>query len=345
MSDPVVALTVATLLLALGAALFWPGRGLAVRWAGELRKTERVLLEDALKHLYDDEYHDRTANLNSLAGALGVPRNRAAGLAQRLETLNLVTSSGGILRLTGEGRSDALRVIRIHRLWERYLADHSGHAPTEWHARAERLEHTTSLEQADALAARMGHPRFDPHGDPIPTASGEIAPQRGRPLTTLESGNHATVVHVEDEPAAIYAQLVAEGIEPGMHVRVVETSHERIRFELDGAEVLLAPVVAGNISVVPRATPEAGDRTHDGVSTLAELQPGEAAVVVDIARNCYGPQRRRLLDLGLLPGTAVEVDLAAPSGDPVAYRIRGAAIALRREQAEMVQIRTATEVQ
>jgi DtxR family Mn-dependent transcriptional regulator len=339
MGNPALLLLVGLLGLALAAALFWPRLGWLGHWSELLHKTDRVLLEDALKHLHDDEYLGRSASLNSLAGALGIPRNRAARLAERLEGLGLIRSGEADFRLTPEGRRYALRVIRIHRLWERYLAEHSGLAQTEWHARAERLEHSTSEEQADALAVRMGHPRYDPHGDPIPTASGEIPPARGRALTSLEPGSSGAVIHVEDEPPAIYAQLVAQGIEPGMRVRLIEADGKRIRLEVEGDECVLAPVVARNVTVTPLVAASELDGPAAAQETLASLAPGERATVVEISRACFGPQRRRLLDLGLLPGTEVEAELASPSGDPVAYRIRGASIALRREQADRVQIR------
>jgi DtxR family Mn-dependent transcriptional regulator len=336
MSGPASALLIGGLLIVLAAVLLWPRRGVLVRWWAALRKTERVLLEDALKQLFDEEYLGRLGSLNGLAGALGISSNRAADLVARLEAMELIAHEEGGLRLTSEGRSNALRVIRIHRLWERYLADHSGLEQTEWHERAERLEHRTSEAEAEAMAQRMGHPRFDPHGDPIPTATGEIAPRRGRPLNDLAAGERATIVHVEDEPSAVYAQLVAEGIEPLMSLRVLEVTGERIRIELDGDERVLAPVVARNISVVPIAAPEA--EGPSSAEKLSGLAPGERGVVVSIARSCFGAQRRRLLDLGLVPGTEVEAEMSAPSGDPVAYRIRGATIALRREQADRVHI-------
>jgi len=181
----------------------------------------------------------------------------------------------------------------------------------------------------------MGHPRFDPHGDPIPTAAGEIAPRRGQPLNDLRPGEWAAVAHVEDEPAAVYAQLVAAGIEPLMTVRVLEASGEMIRIELEGDEHVLAPVVARNVTVEPLGWSWPEPETAERLSALA---PGERAVVRRISGACYGPQRRRLLDLGLLPGTEVEAELAAPSGDPVAYRIRGASIALRRAQADQIYV-------
>ena len=156
-------------------------------------------------------------------------RRRARGPAGRLDLLDLLDHDDGTLRLTAEGRREALRVIRIHRLWERYLADETGLDAREWHAHAERREHGTSAQQAEALAATLGHPRYDPHGDPIPTPSGEVPPHQGMPLTQLSAGQVAEIVHLEDEPDAVFAQIIAAGLMPGMRVRVLERSPKRLR--------------------------------------------------------------------------------------------------------------------
>jgi DtxR family Mn-dependent transcriptional regulator len=82
----------------------------------------------------------------------------------------------------------------------------------------------------------------------------------------------------------------------------------------------------------------------DGVKTLADFKPGERATVLGLARSCRGPERRRLLDLGFVAGTAVEVEMISPSGEPTAYRVRGTVIALHREQARLVLANNAGEV-
>jgi Fe2+ transport system protein FeoA len=91
----------------------------------------------------------------------------------------------------------------------------------------------------------------------------------------------------------------------------------------------LAPVV----SLVPH-----GERSTSAPSTLADLEAGESARVIRIAASCTGSQRRRLLDLGVVRGTEIRSEFGSTSGDPVAYRIRGALIALRRSQARTVEI-------
>jgi len=233
MTHPVIALLTAGAAVAVAVLLLWPVRGWLWRGLRALRATERVAIEDALKHLFDFEYNGRAANLQSVSGALAVSGNRAAEILARLQAQELVELEGGGYRLTAEGRRYALRIVRVHRLWERYLSEETGLDPAAWHNEAERLEHTTSAAEADALAARMGHPSHDPHGDPIPTAGGEIGPPRGMPLTELAIGELAEIVHIEDEPEAIYAQLVAEGLHPGMRVRVNESTPRRVRFEAD----------------------------------------------------------------------------------------------------------------
>lgn len=335
MIDPAIALAVGLGLAGAAVLLLWPVRGLLWRWLRGLRATERVLIEDALKHLFDFEYKERIANLQSLSGALAVSGNRAAELLRRLQEQELVSFDGDGYRLTPEGRKYALRVVRIHRLWERYLAEETGLAPDDWHTEAEIREHTISPEEADELSASLGHPRYDPHGDPIPTAGGDIAPLEGRPLTELAVGELAEIVHVEDEPDAVYAQLVAEGLYPGMRVRVNESGSQRIAFEADAEEHVLAPILAANLSVLPLPRDE---EMLGPFSRLSSLDIGERARVVALSPVLRGLERRRMLDLGLIPGTEVTAEIRSPGGDPTGYRIRGAVIALRREQADQVKI-------
>lgn len=340
MLDPLWSLGIVAAALVLSVLLFWPGTGLAWRWRRGSAASDRVEVEDALKHIWDGEYRQRPATLESLAGVLGLSGRAAAELVDRLGRLDLLDHDDSTLRLTGEGRREALRVIRIHRLWERYLADETGLDAREWHAHAERREHLTSERQAEALAATLGHPRFDPHGDPIPMPSGEVPPHQGMPLTQLTADQVAEVLHIEDEPEAVFAQIVAAGLMPGMRVRVLERTPQRLRVEAETDEVVLAPVVAANVTVLPIDQPE---HQTGAMTRLSAIELGEAAEVVALAATCRGPQRRRLLDLGLVPGTRVASELRGPSGDPTAYRIRGALIALRRDQAHHIFVHKVTE--
>ena len=335
MVNPLIALLAATLLVVSIITAFWPDRGLYWRLRRAFRASERVLAEDALKHLFDCEYKGRIATLQSLSGALSVPGHRAAEIVGQLEAKELIVAASGGYELTTEGRNYALRIVRIHRLWERYLSDETGFEPAVWHQEAELREHTTSKDEAEKLAARMGHPRYDPHGDPIPTSGGEILPPAGKSLIDMPVNQFGEIVHIEDEPEAVYAQLVAEGLHPGMQVRVLDSSPQRIRFEANAEEYVLAPVVAANLSILPlpQETEVVGP-----FERLASLSPGQSGKVVSILPTMRPRERRRMLDLGLIPGTEVSAELRSASGDPTGYRIRGAVIALRLEQAEQIQI-------
>lgn len=341
MPNPALALGAALLLLALAGLAFWPRRGLWSRWQQARHNTDRVRTEDALKHIHKCEMHGRRPTLESLAGALQLSTDEAASLLVEMETRNLVQVTNGDFHLTATGREAALHIIRAHRLWERYLADETGYDETHWHEQAERYEHTLQPAQVEQLSSQLGHPTHDPHGDPIPDAEGHYVSHGGQSLNALPLDRLARIVHIEDEPETVYAQLVAEGLYPGMDVRLIEASPHRVTVWANGDVHVLAPVVAANISVVPHEPPAAGvtpPAETEAHLTLAALQLGQQGEVVRISARCRGSERRRMMDLGILPGTTIRAELRSPSGDPVAYRIRGALVALRREQAQLIHI-------
>lgn len=335
MIDPVSALTAFGALAAVLALLFWPRRGV-VAWLGRMSHlSERVLLEDAVKHVYTCESMGRSCSLESLAGRLEISRGRAAGLLSQLAESGLTRNDESGPRLTEEGRASALQLVRTHRLWERYLADRTGVPAGEWHEKAERMEHALSTEETDELAARLGHPAWDPHGDPIPTSGGELPKVERLTLSGAEPGRTVEIVHLEDEPREIYDALLEDGLDLGARVEVLGRDGNRVRLRARGREWALDQVVARNVTV--RHLPE-GARADAAVATLLEVEPGGSARVVGISPACKGSQRRRLLDLGVVRGTVIETAFRSAGGDPIAYRIRGALIALRREQAEWVRV-------
>ena len=341
MIDPALALAAFTLVLAAVVALLWPRWGLLARFRRGSRASVRVAMEDALKHLYKCQRQGREATVESVAGALEVPQAAASKILMELREAGLV-EPGRPTVLNEEGQSYALRVIRTHRLWERFLADRTGVAPGEWHARAEEEEHRLSPRAVEELDARLGYPRFDPHGDPIPTASGDLPEAIGVPLTHLEAGEQGRIVHLEDEPPALYERLLQAGLSPQMHFRVLPSDDGRIHLAVDGRTLTLDAGAAGNVTVdTTLATPHVPGWKG---RTLVDLRPGESGEVVHLSPACQGVQRRRLLDLGVVPGTRITAELAAASGDPTAYRIRGALVALRREQQRWVRLRESSDV-
>lgn len=336
MIAPGNALIIFAVLTAVAGLLFVPKYGIVSRWKRARRGLQRTLIEDALKHIFDYEYKNMSCTTESIAGALLISSDTAAELLTRLSSMGLLITNENGVKLTPEGNSYALRVIRVHRLWERYLADETSVPPTEWHASAEEAEHFMTAEQTEALAAQIGNPNFDPHGDPIPTTTGEMPPKKGHSLLILNGGDFAVITHIEDEPEAVFAQLIAQGLYVGMQVMMIERTNERVRFAADGEEIILAPILANSVTVT--SITEEDQRITHPLDTLSSLKIGEEAQVLNISKALRGQQRRRLMDLGVVPGTVIRAEMASASGDPTAYNIRGAMVALRKQHASMIFI-------
>ena len=335
--DPGTALLAGILALLLAGVVFWPRKGLIALWSKGRLNTQRVLLEDALKYLFDCEYKNISCRLNGMAGNLNISANRATHLLDSLRSMGLIKSQEDAFTLTDAGRSYALRIIRVHRIWERYLADETGVGHLEWHGDADSKEHYLSPAAADQLAAQIGNPVFDPHGDPIPSSQGEIPAYAGKPLSTLQEGELARIVHIEDEPSAIFEQIAALGLYPGMQVYMMDVSEDRIQFAANGEPCVLAPMFASNITVVSLARQEEPIKEKNEV--LSSLKIGESAEIRGISPSCRGQQRRRLMDLGIVPGARIVATFRSASGDPVAYRLLGATVAIRKSQADMIYVK------
>ncbi len=333
MINPLIALLVGLLVLAIISFILWPKVGVNARWRRWAHDSDRIQIEDALKHIYDCEYKNIACTLNSVAGNLSINSDRATKIISRLESLGLLTMQGEILKLTSQGRSYALRVIRVHRLWERYLADETGTTELDWHEIAEKKEHSFTPEQADKLAAQIGNPVYDPHGDPIPSSQGDLPDKKGKPLTEMLSGEFANIIHIEDEPNAIYSQILAQGLYPGMQISMHEVSDRRLKFVANGDECVLSPIIAKNITV---GILKMDMQVEGKFKALSTLKVGEKGVVLGIAKALRGQQRRRLMDLGIVPGTEIEVQLESITRDPMAYKVRGAVVALRKQQADRI---------
>ena len=335
MPNPALALFVFTVLLVTLAILLWPRGGIVPRLQRLTQLDERVWLEDPIKHIYTCQSAGHACSLESLAGRLEVSRARAATLLSRLAEMGLVHTGDRGPTLTDEGRQSALRLVRTHRMWERYLADRTGVPAVEWHDEAERMEHALSAAEVDALDARLGHPPWDPHGDPIPTSAGAVPPEHGVSLVAANAGHTVEILHLEDEPREIYDALLNDGLALGSRLDIVARSDRAVRVRSGGREWEIDPVAAGNVTVRHLPVGEHADTTE---TTLCDAKVGETVRVLTISQACQGAQRRRLLDLGLVRGTEITPELTSAGGDPIAYRIRGALIALRRTQSAWITV-------
>jgi DtxR family Mn-dependent transcriptional regulator len=331
--SPINALIIFGLICLLGYLFFRPVAGWYWILKNHWKSNEKTIIEDILKQLYRMENSGLVADTNAITHALKMNDKLIIDAIHKMAVSELVQLDGDQVSLTREGRKYALRIIRVHRLWEKYLAEKTGFDKREWHDRAEEMEHNLSKEETDRLAIDLGHPLYDPHGDPIPTGQGEIKKLEGVPLSAFGLDQVGRIIHIEDEPDAIYRQILAENIHIGSTLRVVEQNPERIVFYSEGEEFVLAPVVASNITVAPAAL-----ETEEAAVRLSSLKSDETARVAGISKECRGENRRRLLDLGFVRGAEIEIDMESPMKNPVAYSIKGTSIALRKDQASKILI-------
>lgn len=181
-------------------------------------------VEDYAKAIYSLAQRTQGGHVttNALAERLGVTPGSASGMVRRLDELGLVAHEPyhGV-RLTEEGQRVALEVLRHHRLLELLLIE-LGLPWDRVHDEAEVLEHHISEELEALIAARLGDPTHDPHGDPIPSADLHIDEGASVALDTLEVGAQGRFVRVSDADPAMLRYLGERGIVPGAELEIVE---------------------------------------------------------------------------------------------------------------------------
>ncbi|HKO27602.1 MAG TPA: metal-dependent transcriptional regulator [Solirubrobacteraceae bacterium] len=181
-------------------------------------------VQDYAKAIYALERRDGEAvSTNALADRLGVTAASASGMVKRLGELGLVEHQPyrGV-SLTDDGRRVALEVMRHHRLLELYLVETLGVPWDRVHQEAEVLEHVLSEELEELIAAKLGDPTHDPHGDPIPTRDLRIEEGTTQSLQALDVGARGTLARVSDSDPEMLRFLAEHGIAPGDPLEVVD---------------------------------------------------------------------------------------------------------------------------
>jgi DtxR family Mn-dependent transcriptional regulator len=182
-------------------------------------------VEDYLKAIYELEEDFGRVGTSALAERLAVTPASVTGMLQKVAAgrprlINYERHQG--VTLTAAGRRIALEIIRHHRLIELYLAQALGYSWDRVDAEAEKLEHVISEEFEDKIAALLGDPAVDPHGDPIPAKDGTVAPACRQMLTDVAVGQAAVIVRVRDDEPAFLRYLSDLGLALQTHVQVVE---------------------------------------------------------------------------------------------------------------------------
>jgi DtxR family Mn-dependent transcriptional regulator len=189
------------------------------------RTIERTrAVEDYAKAIYGLQQHgDGTVRTTALARRMGVSPASASAMVKRLADDGLVAHVRyrGV-RLTPSGERLALEVIRHHRLLETYLVEYLDVPWDQVHAEAEVLEHALSEELEALIAAKLGHPTHDPHGDPIPSADLVIDERPHRALTALAAGGRGVLTRVSDSDPAMLRYLAERSIAVGDEVEVLD---------------------------------------------------------------------------------------------------------------------------
>ena len=181
-------------------------------------------VQDYAKAIYAlEERGGAAVSTNAIAERMGVTAASASSMVKRLDGMGLVSHVPyrGV-QLTDAGTKVALEVLRHHRLLELYLAETLGVPWDRVHDEAEVLEHVLSEELEELIAAKLGDPTDDPHGDPIPTRDGRVPEATTTALHDLEAGARGTFVRVSDADPAMLRYLADRGIAPGATLEVVE---------------------------------------------------------------------------------------------------------------------------
>jgi DtxR family Mn-dependent transcriptional regulator len=188
-------------------------------------------IQDYLKHIYELNENGGTASTNDIAARLNIAPASVTGMLQKLASANpplVIYKKHQGVTLTKSGEKAALEVIRHHRLLESFLVNTLGYAWDEVHQEADKLEHVISEDFEARMAAALGHPTRDPHGELIPTADLVMPADESCPLASLRTDETATVKRVSDNDPALLRHLQEIGVIPEVQVTVKNYS------ELDG---------------------------------------------------------------------------------------------------------------
>jgi DtxR family transcriptional regulator, Mn-dependent transcriptional regulator len=181
---------------------------------------------------------DRAVSSSALAQRLGVAPASVTNMLQKLASamkpyVEYEKHRG--VRLSAEGKRRALEVLRHHRLIETFLYQVLNYPLEEVHEEAERLEHFISERFEERIAAKLGNPKFDPHGHCIPAIDGKMPRQASAPLTSIARDGKYIVDSISDQDALLLKRLKAHGITPGASIQVTRRSPEEFVLRATGA--------------------------------------------------------------------------------------------------------------
>ncbi len=211
-------------------------------------------IQDYLKHIFELSEGGSPASTNDLAARLKIAPASVTGMVQKLAAANppLVNyrkHQGATL--TDEGKRFALEIIRHHRLLETWLVETLGYTWDEVHEEACRLEHVISEDFEARIAAALGHPSRDPHGEPIPGADLKMPEDGSTSLSSLRPEQAATIIRVNANDPDLLRHLDELGLVPGAKIEIITHSpfDGNLTIKLDKSEYVIGPAITNNIFV------------------------------------------------------------------------------------------------
>ena len=214
--------------------------------------TEENYLKALLQITMENE-HKPAAGTNELAAALNVKPATATDMLKKLKDKKLVDyKKYGKITLTTLGRKHAVEIIRKHRLWETFLYKKLGFTWDEVHEVAEQLEHIQSQKLVDKLDELLDFPEFDPHGDIIPNAKGEIKVAFKKTLADVDAGKYCKMMAVKDNSVKFLQYVVKVGLGINNDIQVIskESYDSLLSIEVNGIVSSVSQKFAQNILVV-----------------------------------------------------------------------------------------------
>ena len=213
-------------------------------------------IQDYLKHIYELNEHGGAASTNDLASRLSVAPASVTGMLQKLANsqppLVIYKKHQGV-RLTKNGEKAALEVIRHHRLLETFLVKTLGYSWDEVHCEADKLEHVISENFETRMAAALGNPTRDPHGELIPTADLVMPADESCPLASLRADETATIRRVSADDPALLRHLHKIGVVPEVKIKVKNYSEfdGNLTLQVEGqkSNIVLGTAVTNQVFV------------------------------------------------------------------------------------------------
>ena len=209
--------------------------------------------ENYLKAIYHlSEGGAKPVLTNELAEAMNTKAASVTDMIKKLSVKDLISYEKYYgVNVTVSGKTEALLVIRKHRLWETFLVEKLAFTWDEVHEVAEQLEHIHSVRLIDKLDEFLGYPKADPHGDPIPDGKGKIKAPPQVPLDHLNEGYQGMILAVKDSDSNLLKYLDKIGAKPGKKIKVTgkEAYDESMEVQIGDKKVFLSKEVSKNILV------------------------------------------------------------------------------------------------